>query len=72
MERGGVMERLVPLVQRGQASGAFRADVPPGWHVSMFLSLMHAASAEVRAGRIDENAAEAAIVAAVLGAISPG
>jgi len=30
--------------------GSFRADIPPEWHLSMLLALVHAASAE--AGRI--------------------
>ena len=61
---------LVPLIERGQRAGAFRRGVPPVWHLSMMLSLIHAASAEVRAARITEDAAEAALVAAVLGALA--
>jgi AcrR family transcriptional regulator len=60
---------LLPLIARGQRSGEFRRDVPPVWHLSMMLSLIHAASAEVRAGRIADDAAEPALVAAVLGAL---
>ena len=70
---GPVLGRLLPLVERGQAAGAFRADVPAGWHLSMLLALIHAASAELRAGRVPIDGAEAALVATVLGAVaSPG
>jgi TetR/AcrR family transcriptional regulator, mexCD-oprJ operon repressor len=70
---GPVLGRLLPLVERGQADGAFRADVPAGWHLSMLLALIHAGSAELRAGRVPTDQAEAALVATVLGAVaSPG
>jgi TetR/AcrR family transcriptional repressor of mexCD-oprJ operon len=70
---GPVLGRLLPLVERGQAKGAFRADVPAGWHLSMLLALIHAASGELRAGRVPTDEAEAALVATVLGAVaSPG
>jgi AcrR family transcriptional regulator len=65
-----LMALLEPLVERGQRDGTFRADVPPGWHLSMVLALVHAASAEVRAGRAKPDAAEAALVATVVGALS--
>ena len=42
---GSVLGRLLPLVERGQAEGAFRADVPAGWHLSMLMALIHAGSA---------------------------
>jgi TetR/AcrR family transcriptional repressor of mexCD-oprJ operon len=61
---------LLPLIRRGQDSGAFRGGAPALWHIGMAMALIHAASAEVRAGRIDEAAAEQAIVATVLGALS--
>lgn len=61
---------LVPLVQRGQQDGTFRADVPFAWHLSMLLALMHAASGEVNAGRVSEADAGPALVATVLGALA--
>ena len=57
------------LIERGQRSGAFRSDVPAAWHVSMIVALVHAASAEVSDGVVDEAAAEAALVDTVLGAV---
>jgi AcrR family transcriptional regulator len=67
---GSVLGRLLPLVERGQAEGAFRSDVPAAWHLSMLMALVHAASAELRAGRVPEEHAEAALVATVLGAVA--
>jgi AcrR family transcriptional regulator len=64
-----VLETLVPLIERGQAAGDFRADVPAGWHLAMLMALIHAASAELRAGRAPEAQAEEALVATVLGAV---
>jgi AcrR family transcriptional regulator len=66
---GPVLRALAPLVERGQAAGAFRADVPAAWHVAMVIALVHAGSAELRAGRTGEAEAEAALVATVLGAV---
>ena len=69
---GTVLHALAPLIERGQAAGAFRADVPAAWHLSMLMALVHAASGELRAGRVSEADAEAALVASVLGAIGSG
>ena len=70
---GSVLARLLPLAERGQAEGAFRTDVPAGWHLSMFMALVHAGSAEMRAGRVPTEKAQDALVATVLGAVaSPG
>jgi len=66
---GTVLRSLAPLIERGQAAGAFRAEVPAAWHLSMLLALVHAASAELRAGRVREADAEDALVASVLGAV---
>jgi AcrR family transcriptional regulator len=65
-----ILATLEPLIERGQRDGTFRSDVPPGWHLSMILALVHAASGELRAGRMRAADAEAAVVATVLGAVS--
>jgi AcrR family transcriptional regulator len=65
-----VLAELEPLIERGQREGAFRADVPPAWHLSMLLALIHAASGEVRSGRTPAADAEPAVTATVLGALS--
>jgi AcrR family transcriptional regulator len=65
----GLLAILEPLIERGQRDGTFRADVPPGWHLSMILALVHAASAELRSGRAPAAEAEAAVIGSVLGAV---
>jgi AcrR family transcriptional regulator len=67
-----VLATLEPLVERGQRDGSFRADVPAAWHLSMVMALLHAASAELEAGRLPEERIEAAVLATVLGALSDG
>jgi TetR/AcrR family transcriptional regulator, mexCD-oprJ operon repressor len=64
-----VLGGLEPLITRGQRDGAFRADVPAAWHLSMLLALMHAASAEVQAGRLAAPKAQSAVTDTVLGAL---
>jgi hypothetical protein len=64
-----VLTLLQPLVERGQAAGVFRRDVPAAWHLSMILALIHAASGELRAGTLSERDIESALVASVMGAV---
>jgi AcrR family transcriptional regulator len=66
---GAVLASLESLIDRGQRKGAFRADVPVAWHLSMLVALIHAASAELRAGRLPAEEVESALVATVLGAL---
>lgn len=66
---GSVLGMLRPLVERGQAAGAFRADVPAEWHLAMLIAVIHAASGELRAGRLAGPDAEPALVGTVLGAV---
>jgi len=67
-----VLATLEPLIERGQADGTFRADVPAAWHLSMLMALMHAASGELGAGRVNDADAGPALVATILGALSAG
>lgn len=67
-----VLETLEPLIERGQADGTFRADVPAAWHLSMLMALMHAASGELRAGHVTDADAETALVGTTLGALEGG
>jgi len=46
-------ERVRELVERGQADGSFRTDLPAAWLVASCFALIHACAGEVRAGRID-------------------
>jgi AcrR family transcriptional regulator len=65
-----VMTLFVPLIERGQKQGVFRSDLPVPWHLAMVRAIAHAASAEVRAGRIAESKVERAMLSTVLNAIS--
>jgi AcrR family transcriptional regulator len=67
---GPVLDQLLPLIQRGQDDGVFRTDVTAAWHLSMVMAIIHAASGELRAGRVPETHAEDAVVATVLGAVA--
>jgi hypothetical protein len=66
---GTVLKALESLIERGQRTGDFRDDVPVGWHLSMLVALIHAASAELRAERLPATKVESALVATVLGAL---
>src|SRR5215207_10034524 len=66
---GAVLAALESLIERGQRAGAFRTDVPVAWHLSMLVALIHAASAELRSGRLPPEQVESALVATVLGAL---
>jgi AcrR family transcriptional regulator len=67
-----VLASLEPLIERGQADGSFRADVPAAWHLSMLMALIHAASGELHAGHVTDADAGPALVATVLGALNAG
>ena len=66
-----VMTQFVPLIERGQAKGVFRSDVPVSWHLAMIRAIAHAASAEVRSGRIPAAQVEPAMLSTALAALSP-
>jgi AcrR family transcriptional regulator len=67
-----VLELVRPILERGRKSGAFNADVPVDWLLTVVLELVHAASREVSAGRLPEDAAERALLASVSGALAQG
>lgn len=66
-----VLGQLHPLIERGQAEGSFRADVPVSWHLAMLLAIVHAASSELHAKRITQEEIQATLVTTVLGALAP-
>ncbi len=68
-KHGPVLDRLEPLIERGQADGVFRPDVPAAWHLAMILALIHAASGTLQAGHGTPEQIESALVATVLGAV---
>jgi AcrR family transcriptional regulator len=64
-----VMTLFVPLIERGQKKGVFRPDLPVSWHLAMIRAVAHAASAEVRSGRIAEADVEPALISTALNAL---
>lgn len=67
---GPVLAALEPLIERGRRTGAFRTDAPAAWQLTVTLALVHAASAELRAGRMDADAIGPALADTVLGALA--
>lgn len=66
-----VLGRIRPILERGQADGAFNPDVPVEWLLTVVLELVHAASRELSAGRLPEDVAERALLDSVAGALAP-
>jgi len=64
-----VVAVLAPLIERGQRDGTFRADVPVTWHLSVLLAIVHAATGELAAGRLQGDAVEWAVQRTILGAV---
>jgi AcrR family transcriptional regulator len=67
-----MLDQLEPLIERGQAEGVFRADLPVVWHLAVVRAIVHAASAAIQGGRLTEAEAEAAMLSTAVAAISPG
>jgi AcrR family transcriptional regulator len=65
-----VLDQLRPLIERGQKQGVFHSDLPVSWLLAVTRSIVHAASHEIRGGRLREPEAEATMISTVLAAIS--
>ena len=66
-----IMKRVMGLIERGRAAGAFRDTLPAEWLATVALNLVHAAADEVEAGRLDGDDAGWYLVSTVLGAFAP-
>jgi AcrR family transcriptional regulator len=66
-----VMKHFAPLIERGQKDGTFRRDVPITWHLAVMRAIVHAASAELRNGRLTEATVEQTMLATVIAAMTP-
>jgi AcrR family transcriptional regulator len=64
-----LMDRVQKLIERGQADGAFRDDLPAGWLVATVFGLIHAARDEANAGRLDPGNASAVLQATIASAL---
>lgn len=65
------MQRVQQLIERGQAEGVFRSDLPTSWLVGTMHSVMHNAADEINAGRLTTDQAADCITATVLAAFTP-
>ena len=65
-----MLDQLEPLIERGQREGVFRSDLPVVWHLAVLRAIVHAASASIQGGRLEESEAEAAMVTTALAAIA--
>jgi TetR/AcrR family transcriptional regulator, mexCD-oprJ operon repressor len=66
-----VLGRVQTLIERGREAGAFRADLPVPWLVSLAMNVMHAAAAEVSAGRLASDQAPSVVAGTLLAAFTP-
>jgi len=69
---GPIIERMVDIVRRGQASGDFDASVPAQWLMSAILALGRVTEDEVKAGRMTVDQATNAIQQGVLRLLGTG
>ena len=68
-----VLRRVQSLIERGQAAGEFRTDLPVAWLVSLAMNVMHAAATEVSAGRLPAGQAPSVVAGTLLAALTaPG
>jgi AcrR family transcriptional regulator len=65
-----MLDQLEPLIERGQREGAFRSDLPIAWHLAVIRAIVHAASASIEGGRLEESEAEAAMLTTALAAVA--
>ncbi|HEV7710200.1 MAG TPA: TetR/AcrR family transcriptional regulator [Asanoa sp.] len=66
-------DRMRRLIERGQADGVFRTDLPDSWLISVIQNVMHGAADEITAGRLKPSDASGFISATVLAALTaPG
>jgi len=65
-----MLDQLEPLIERGQREVVFRSDLPIAWHLAVIRAIVHAASASIEGGRLEESEAEAAMLTTALAAIA--
>jgi len=65
-----MLDQLEPLIERGQREGVFRSDLPIAWHLAVIRAIVHAASASIEGGRLEESEAEAAMLTTAFAAIA--
>ncbi|MBB5780553.1 TetR/AcrR family transcriptional regulator [Nonomuraea jabiensis] len=60
------LRRVERLIVRGQRAGEFRTDLPPGWLVTTFFSIIHSAAQEREAGRLAPEEVEQVLTKTML------
>jgi AcrR family transcriptional regulator len=65
-----ITTQLAPLIERGQAAGVFRSDVPVEWHLAVVRAIVHTASSELQAGRILRAEVERTMLTTALAAVA--
>lgn len=60
------MARVQALIERGQREGSMRRDLGAEWLTSCYTAILHAAAAEMRAGRFAEADADGVVAATVV------
>jgi len=65
-----VTTQFLPLLERGQAEGVFRADVSALWLIAVLRAIVHTASTELQAGRLSEADVERTMLTTALAAVS--
>ncbi len=65
------LTRVQQLIERGQAEGVFRVDQPASWLAACYFAILHAAPAEIRAGRLGEGEASPLLTASVRSLVTP-
>jgi AcrR family transcriptional regulator len=63
---GPVLGDFHTLIERGQAEGRFRRDLPVDWLVTVVYSLFHAAAETVNNGSVERTEAAAVLDATIL------
>jgi len=64
-----LMDRVRGLIERGQAEGTFRDDLPPDWLVATIFGLIHTARDEANAGRLAPEDAPSVLRATIASAL---
>ncbi|MFG6191949.1 TetR/AcrR family transcriptional regulator [Nonomuraea sp. JJY05] len=65
------LRRVERLIVRGQRAGDFRTDLPPGWLVTTFFSIIHSAAQEREAGRLAPEEVELVLTKTMLSLLAP-
>lgn len=64
------MARVRWLIERGQAAGSMRTDLRASWLSTCFMSILHAAAAELRGGALAEEEANRVVLATLLSLVA--